>query len=94
VPGLPPHTWVSSIETSHFDEGTAYATFDGHMTGDMKTYVYRTTDYGRTWRSIAGADMKGYAHVVREDLVNPGLLFVGTELGLWASVDGGGQWGR
>jgi photosystem II stability/assembly factor-like uncharacterized protein len=94
LPGLPAHTWVSSIETSHFDEGTAYATFDGHMTGDMKTYVYRTTDYGKTWRSIAGADMKGYAHVVREDLVNPGLLFVGTEMGLWASIDGGGQWGK
>jgi photosystem II stability/assembly factor-like uncharacterized protein len=94
VPGLPAHTWVSSIETSHFDEGTAYATFDGHMTGDMKPYVYRTTDYGKTWRSVAGADMRGYAHVVREDLVNPGLLFAGTELGLWASIDGGGQWGK
>jgi photosystem II stability/assembly factor-like uncharacterized protein len=94
VPGLPKNTWVSSVEASGFEEGTAYATFDGHMTGDMKTYVYRTTDYGRTWQDLAGGDMKGYAHVVREDLVNPGLLFVGTELGLWASVDGGRQWGQ
>ena len=94
VPGLPKKTWVSSVDASRFEEGTAYATFDGHMTGDMKTYVYKTTDHGKTWRAIAGADMKGYAHVVREDQVNPGLLFVGTELGLWASVDGGGQWGQ
>jgi photosystem II stability/assembly factor-like uncharacterized protein len=94
VTGLPKNTWVSSIEASRFEEGTAYATFDGHMTGDMKTHVYRTTDYGKTWAAIAGADMKGYAHVVREDRVNPGLLFVGTEWGLWATVDGGKHWGQ
>jgi hypothetical protein len=94
VAGLPKHTWVSSVEASRFEEGTAYATFDGHMTGDMKTHVYKTSDYGKTWQSLASPDMKGYAHVVREDVVNPGLLFVGTELGLWASVDGGKQWGQ
>jgi len=94
APGLPKYTWVSSVEASRFDAGTAYVTFDGHMTGDMKTYVYKTTDFGKTWQSVAGADMKSYAHVVREDVVNPGLLFVGTEMGLWATVDGGRQWGQ
>jgi hypothetical protein len=94
IAGLPKNTWVSSLEASRFDEGTAYATFDGHMTGDMKTHVFKTADYGKTWQSLASAEMKGYAHVVREDVVSPNLLFVGTELGLWASVDGGRQWGQ
>lgn len=94
VPGLPSNTWVSSIEPGHFDEATAYATFDAHMTGDMKTYVYKTTDYGRTWQAIASPAMRWYAHVVKEDLVDPNLLFVGTEYGLYVSVDGGRQWGQ
>lgn len=94
VPGLPKGTWVSRVEASRFSEGVAYATFDGHMTGDMKTHVYKTTDFGATWQSIASPDMRGYAHVIKEDLVRPDLLFVGTELGLWVSVDGGKQWGQ
>ncbi|HSS44836.1 MAG TPA: glycosyl hydrolase, partial [Thermoanaerobaculia bacterium] len=94
VPGLPQNTWVSSIQASGFDQAAAYATFDGHMTGDMKTYVYRTADYGKTWSSLATADLRGYAHVVREDFVNPNLLFLGTEFGLFASLDGGKQWGQ
>jgi len=94
VLGLPKNTWVSSVEASRFDESTAFASFDGHMTGDMKTYVYKTSDYGKSWTSLAGAEMRGYAHVVRQDLVNPDLLFVGTELGLWVSVDGGKQWAQ
>jgi photosystem II stability/assembly factor-like uncharacterized protein len=94
ITGLPKNTWVSTIEAGHFAEGTAYATFDGHMTGDTKTYVYRTTDYGQTWQSLATDALKGHAHVVREDLVSPDLLFVGTESGLFASLDGGRQWGQ
>jgi photosystem II stability/assembly factor-like uncharacterized protein len=92
--GLPKATWVSNVEPSHFDPATAYATFDGHMTGDMKSYVYRTTDSGKTWQSLAAGDVKGYAHVIREDLVNRELLFLGTELGLFVSLDGGKQWGQ
>ncbi len=94
VPGLPRNTWVSRVEPSSFDEATAYATFDGHMTGDMKSYVYRTSDFGNTWQPLATADLKGYAHVVKEDLIHSNLLFVGTEQGLFASVDGGRQWGQ
>jgi hypothetical protein len=77
-----------------FEEGTAYVTFDGHMTGDMKSYLAKTTDFGKTWQSLVTADLKGYAHVIREDLVNSHLLFLGTEFGLFASVDGGRQWGQ
>ncbi len=92
--GLPKNTWVSSVEASRFDEGTAYATFDGHMTGDFATYLYKTADFGKTWQALTIADLRGYAHVIREDLVNPRLLFLGTELGLFVSVDGGSQWGQ
>jgi photosystem II stability/assembly factor-like uncharacterized protein len=92
IPTLPPNTWVSGIEASHYDPATAYATFDGHMTGDMETHVYKTADYGKTWKSIASPDLKGYAHVIREDLVKPDLLFLGTEFGLFLTVDGGAHW--
>ncbi|HST53555.1 MAG TPA: hypothetical protein VLJ61_16200 [Pyrinomonadaceae bacterium] len=96
IRGLPKNAWVSYIDAGHFDEGTAYATFDLHTFGDMKTYVYKTTDYGQTWTPLVANDstMRGYAHVVKEDLVNRDLLFVGTEFGLWISLDGGKQWAQ
>jgi photosystem II stability/assembly factor-like uncharacterized protein len=94
ISGLPSGTWVSTIEASHFDPATAYATFDGHAAGDMKTYVYRTKDYGKTWTSLSTSELSGYAHVVREDLVNANLLFVGTEFGLFISIDGGAHWAQ
>jgi photosystem II stability/assembly factor-like uncharacterized protein len=94
--GLPKNAWVSSIQASPFDAGSAFATFDLHTFGDMRPYVYRTSDYGKTWTSVVPdtAKMRGYAHVVKQDLVNPELLFVGTEFGLWVSVDGGKQWAQ
>ncbi len=92
--GVPRNTLVSGIEASHHQPGTAYVTFDGHQTGDMKTYIYKTTDFGASWTPLAADAIKGYAHVVREDLVKPDLLFVGTELGLFLTVDGGHQWAQ
>ncbi len=94
VPGLAKNAWVSSIQASRFAEGTAYVSFENHMVGDMKTYVYKTTDHGQSWQSLVSGDLKSYAHVVKEDLVSPELLFVGTEAGLFVSVDGGRQWGQ
>ncbi len=94
LPGVPPHTWVSGVEAGHFDDATAYATLDGHTTGDMKTYVFKTTDSGKTWKPLMTPALSGYAHVLREDLVNPDLLFLGTESGLFLSVDGGAGWAR
>jgi hypothetical protein len=85
---------VSTIEASHFDPAVAYATFDGHATGDMKTYVYRTRDYGKTWTTLSTPELTGYAHVIREDPVNANLLFVGTEFGLFLSIDGGAHWAQ
>jgi photosystem II stability/assembly factor-like uncharacterized protein len=94
IPGLPAGTWVSTIEASHFDPAIAYATFDGHAAGDMKTHVYQTRDYGKTWTSLSTSDLMGYAHVVRQDLVNANLLFAGTEFGLFISIDGGAHWAQ
>jgi hypothetical protein len=88
--------WVSWVEASRFDAATAYATFDRHTFGDMTPWVYRTTDYGATWTRIVSPDqgVRGYAHVIKEDVVERRLLFVGTELGLWISIDGGGKWAK
>ena len=94
LPGIPEATWVSTVEAGHFEDGTAYASLDGHQTGDVKTYLVRTRDYGKTWESLSTPDISGYAHVIREDLVNPNLLFAGTEMGLYISVDGGKSWGK
>jgi len=68
VKDLPARTWVSRVEPSHDDENSAYVTFDGHRTGDMKTYIYRTRDAGKSWEALATSDVRGFAHVVREDL--------------------------
>jgi photosystem II stability/assembly factor-like uncharacterized protein len=96
VPGLPKASWVSWIEASRYDAATAYAAFDRHTFGDMTPWVYKTTDYGKTWTRIVSPEqgVRGYAHVIKEDLVKKELLFVGTELGLWISLDGGGKWAQ
>jgi photosystem II stability/assembly factor-like uncharacterized protein len=96
VSGIPKYAWASYVDASPLDAGTAFVTFDAHMLGDMRPYAYKTTDYGRTWTPLvaAGSPVRGYAHVIKQDLVNPDLLFLGTELGLWISVNGGGSWAR
>src|SRR5213595_3299488 len=98
VPGLPKNSWVSWVQASNFNAGTAYAAFDRHTFGDMTPYVFKTTDYGKTWTPLASpTDVKGvrgYAHVIKEDLVKPNLLFLGTEFGLWVSIDGGKNWAQ
>jgi photosystem II stability/assembly factor-like uncharacterized protein len=96
VPHLPKASWVSWVEASRFDASTAYATFDRHTFGDMAPYLYKTTDYGRTWTPLIGPDsgVRGYAHVIKEDTVAPNLLFLGTEFGLWISLDGGAHWAQ
>jgi photosystem II stability/assembly factor-like uncharacterized protein len=88
--------WITSVEPSRADAATAYLTVDRHTFGDMTTYAYRTTDFGATWTPLVneGSGVRGYAHVVREDPVNPKLLYLGTEFGLWISVDGGGSWAQ
>ncbi len=90
--GIPAQTWVSSIEPSRYDRNVVYATFDNHMYGDVKTYVGRSTDMGKTWKMFASDAFKGYAHKIKEDIVSKDLLFLGTEMGLYTSIDGGATW--
>jgi photosystem II stability/assembly factor-like uncharacterized protein len=98
VPGLPKNSWVSCVQASNFDAGTAYAAFDRHTFGDMAPYVFRTTDYGKTWTPLVTSQeskgVRGYAHVIKEDVVKPNLLFLGTEFGLFVSIDGGKSWAQ
>jgi photosystem II stability/assembly factor-like uncharacterized protein len=96
ISGLGKCSWVSTIEASRFDEATAYATFDRHSYGDLKPYVYKTTDYGQTWTALPAQEngVRGFAHVIKEDTVNRNVLFLGTEFGLWISVDGGQRWAQ
>ncbi|MEM9303815.1 MAG: glycosyl hydrolase, partial [Pseudomonadota bacterium] len=94
IDGVPEGTWVSRVEASPHDEGTAFVTFDGHRRGDMATYVVRTTDYGQSWTSLVTDDIDGYAWVIKQDPVNPDLLFLGTEEGLYISLDQGVNWAR
>jgi photosystem II stability/assembly factor-like uncharacterized protein len=94
VPGVPKGTYVSRVVASRLNEGTAFATFDGHRNGDFKVYVFETNDYGETWKSLA-SNLKtenGTVKVIREHPRNPNLLFLGTEFGLFASTDRGGRW--
>jgi photosystem II stability/assembly factor-like uncharacterized protein len=95
IPGLPPgHMyWVSRVVASAHDSATAYVAVDGHRSNDLKPYLYVTRDFGRSWTSIAGnLPSYGNIQVVAEDPKNPNLLFVGTEFGLFVSLDGGSSW--
>lgn len=93
IPGVPAGAWVSSLEPSRFDRNVVYATFDNHAYGDMKTYLAKSSDQGKTWKLLSGSEtLRGFAHIVREDRENPNLLFLGTELGLFISNDGGQTW--
>lgn len=94
VPGLPPATWCSSVFASSFDPGMAYVTFDGHRNGDMKPYLYRVSDYGNQWEALSGDDIQGYCHKILEDPIAQNLLFLGTESGLFLSLDNGESWAR
>ncbi len=98
VPNLPPNSWVSWVQASNFAPGTAYVTFDRHTFGDMTAYLYKTADFGQTWQPLVSPDelsgVQGYAHVIREDTVKPELLFLGTEFGLYISIDGGKAWAQ
>jgi hypothetical protein len=85
--------WIARIDASHFDAGTAYVAVDGHRSDDLKPYVFVTRNYGQTFDSIT-SDLPAFGNVqvIREDPKNRNLLYVGTEFGLFISLDGGKQW--
>jgi photosystem II stability/assembly factor-like uncharacterized protein len=95
IPDLPSDRWISRIECSHFEPGTAYVAIDRHRNDDRKPYLFKTTDHGATWASITG-DLpdEGPVRVIREDLQNKSLLFAGTEFGLYVSLNDGVNWQR
>jgi len=93
IKGLPANSWVPNIDASHFDASTAYVAFDRHQDDDFGPWAFKTTDFGQTWTSVKGdLPSKGYVHVVREDPKVRTLLYCGTELGVFASWDGGSHW--
>lgn len=92
-PGLSPWSKISLIEASRFKAGTAYAAVDRHRLDDMKPYLYRTRDYGKTWTPIVnGIPADSFLRAVREDPQQPNLLYAGTELGIYVSFDAGDRW--
>ncbi|MFA5910690.1 MAG: hypothetical protein WC815_18065 [Vicinamibacterales bacterium] len=95
IPGVPKWTYVADVLPSRVAAGTAYVAFDGHRGGDYNTYVFVTGDYGATWRSLAGNLPKGeVARGLAEDRKNPDVLYLGTETGLWVSLNRGAAWTR
>lgn len=94
IQGVPANTWIPAIEASTHAAGTAFAVFDNHRRSDWTPYVYRTDDFGKSWRSLATPQLRGYALAIVQDPVDPELLFLGTEFGLWVSLDGGKGWTR
>lgn len=95
VPGLGPDSPVSHVEPSRVDANLVYAAFDRHALDDLKPYVYKSTDNGRSWQNISGnLPANAYVWCLREDPKNPRLIYAGTELGLFISYTGGGNWQR
>jgi photosystem II stability/assembly factor-like uncharacterized protein len=96
--GVPANSWISWVQASKFAAGTAYVALDRHTVGDMAPYLYVTTDFGKTWSPLATPKdpkgVRGYVHVIKEDTVEPHLLFMGTEFGLWISTDAGAHWAQ
>jgi photosystem II stability/assembly factor-like uncharacterized protein len=92
-PGVPDKTYNTRVLASNHDEKTVYASFDNHKNGDFKPYLLKSTDAGASWTSIAAnLPENGPVLAIAEDYVNPKLIFVGTEFGLWFTIDGGGKW--
>jgi photosystem II stability/assembly factor-like uncharacterized protein len=95
IPDLPPWGTIYTVEPSPHDGGTAYITVDLHQENNRDPFVYKTSDYGKTWKSLSATIPKSalsYAHSIKEDPVRRGLLFLGTENSLYVSLDDGGHW--
>jgi photosystem II stability/assembly factor-like uncharacterized protein len=90
--GLPGPRWVASIEASRFHERRAYVVFDGHRSDDDEPYVFVTEDYGETWKPLRANLPTGSTRVLREDIENEKLLYLGTEFAVYASIDRGASW--
>jgi photosystem II stability/assembly factor-like uncharacterized protein len=93
IPGMPIGAWIPQIRTSQHQAGEAWVVANDYRRGNNKPYVFHTTDYGKTWRQVVRENqVKGYALTVLQDPTEPNLIFLGTEQGLWISLDGAQQW--
>jgi hypothetical protein len=92
IPGGTKEFHISGLEASWHDAGTAYASLDGHWLGDLKPYVFKTTDYGQTWKPVSGNLPNGNVNSIRQDPKNPNLLYAAAEFGFFISLDDGGSW--
>ena len=89
-----PGYWVSRVVASAYDPGTAFVTFTGYRNDDFRPFIFKTTDYGQSWTSLAAGLAEGPVNVVREDRRNPNLLFAGTDFGVYVTLDGGRTWNK
>jgi photosystem II stability/assembly factor-like uncharacterized protein len=94
IGGLPPLAFISHIDADNINKSAAWVTVDAHRNGDMNPYVYYTGDLGKTWNSLATKEISGYCHVIKQDPVNPDIIYLGTETGLYISFDHGKLWVR
>ena len=92
ISDVPEATWVAHIEPSKFEGQGAFVVLDDHRRGNWTTYVFRTDDYGRNWENLATDEIRGFAHVIEQDPVEPDLLFLGTEFGMYVSLNAGENW--
>jgi len=90
--GVPANTWIPHVEPSPHDAEAAFLVADDHRRGNLEPYVYATADGGAAWRRLPTDGVEGYALVIEQDPVDPDLLYLGTEFGLWISIDGGESW--
>lgn len=93
IKGVPENTWIPQIHASHHNAAEAFVVFDDHRRNNWEAYAFRTTDYGKTWTRIAdNSQIYGFCLSIIQDLVQPNLLFLGTEFGLYISIDYGKTW--
>ena len=96
IPGFPMGAWIPQVNASKYNAGEVFVVANDYRRGDFKPYIFRTTDYGKTWTRLVNENkVKGYALSMIQDPVEPNLIFTGTENGLWVSLDNGAtfeQW--
>jgi len=90
--GVPQNKWVTRLEPGSHEEGTVFATLTGFRENDTRAYVFKSTDFGKSWSSIVANLPNECMNVIRQDPVNPDLLYVGSDFGVYASLDGGNNW--
>jgi photosystem II stability/assembly factor-like uncharacterized protein len=94
IKGVPANTWVTQIQASKYNAAEAFAVLDNHRMNDWKPYVFRTKDFGKTWESVVTDPKVGFCYSIAQDPEVPNLLFLGTEFGLYVSIDAGKNWAK